>query len=105
VALFFEWDPVKARKNLEKHNVDFAEAATVLLDDLSVTYPDPDHSIDEERYVTFGVSGKGRLLVVAHADPGDNIRVISAREMTRGERHYYEENRQARDQGRASRGV
>lgn len=93
VALSFEWDPVKAKRNAEKHDVDFAEAATVLLDELSVTYPDPDHSVDEERYITFGVSSQGRFLVVAHAERGDGIRLISARRMTRGEIHYYEESR------------
>lgn len=93
MALFFEWDPAKAKSNLGKHNVDFGEAATVIVDDLSVTYPDPEHSGDEERYITFGVSGKGRCLAVAHTERGDRIRLISAREMTRGEREYYEENR------------
>ena len=93
MALSFVWDPAKAKRNVEKHHVDFGEAATVLLDDLSVTYPDPDHSIDEERYVTFGASARGRLLVVAHAERGHAIRLISAREMTRGEIHYYEESK------------
>lgn len=59
MALFFEWDPAKAKQNLNKHKVDFGEAATVIVDDLSMTYPDPDHSVDEERYITFGVSRKG----------------------------------------------
>lgn len=60
-----------------------AEAATVFADDLSATFPDPDHSIDEKRCITFGVSCNERLLVVAHTDRGDRIRIISAREMTR----------------------
>lgn len=91
--LHFEWDPVKARLNAKKHDVDFVEAATVFADDLSLTYPDPDHSLSEERYITFGVSTNGRCLAVAHTDRDDRIRIISAREMTRGERRYYEENR------------
>jgi len=58
----FEWDPKKARANLRKHGVSFDEAATVFLDDLSLTGDDPDHSVSEERYVTFGVSNAGRCL-------------------------------------------
>lgn len=91
--LLFEWDPAKARLNAKKHDVDFAEAATVFADGLSLTYPDPDHSASEERYITFGLSANGRHLAVAHTDRGDRIRIISAREMTRGERRYYEESR------------
>jgi uncharacterized protein len=93
MALLFEWDPAKAKRNLTKHSVDFAEAATVFGDELGATSPDPDHSMDEERYITFGISVNQRLLVVAHTDRGDRIRIISAREMTRGEKQYYEENR------------
>lgn len=93
MALVFEWDPEKDKKNSKKHGVDFAEAATVFEDAMSVSYSDPDHSADEERYIIFGVSANGRFLVVAHTDRGTRIRLISAREMTRGERHYYEENR------------
>jgi len=87
----FEWDPKKARANLRKHGVSFDEAATVFLDDLSLTGDDPDHSVSEERYVTFGVSNAGRLLVVAHTERGDRTRVISARPATRSERKLYEE--------------
>ena len=92
MALYFEWDPAKAKKNIGKHGVSFAEAVTVFADELGTTYPDPDHSMDEERYLTFGVSGEGRFLVVVNADREVKIRIISAREMTRGERRYYEEN-------------
>jgi uncharacterized DUF497 family protein len=93
VALFFEWDPAKAEKNLKKHRVAFAEASSVFADNLSVTFPDPDHSVDEDRYITMGESSDGRLLAVAHIDRDDKIRIISAREMTRGERRYYEEGK------------
>jgi hypothetical protein len=86
-----EWDPQKVRANLHRHNVSFEEAATALRDTLSVTGADPDHSIGEFRYVTFGVSERGRLLVVAHADRGERIRIISARVASRGERKIYEE--------------
>jgi uncharacterized DUF497 family protein len=87
----FEWDPKKARANLRKHGVSFDEAATVFLDDLSLTGDDPDHSVSEERFVTFGVSSAGRLLVIAHTERGDRTRIISARPATRSERKLYEE--------------
>ncbi|BAY63236.1 hypothetical protein NIES22_33220 [Calothrix brevissima NIES-22] len=69
----------------------FQEAATVFGDPLSATFPDPDHSIRESRYVTIGLSWFSRLLIVAHTDRGDRIRIISAREATRQERGFYEE--------------
>ena len=87
----FEWDPKKARANLHKHGVSFNEAATVFLDHLSLTGDDPDHSVSEERFVTFGVSSAGRLLVVAHTERDDRTRIISARPATRPERKLYEE--------------
>ena len=87
----FEWDPQKAMKNLRKHGVSFDEAATVFQDDLSLTGVDPDHSLREERFVTFGVSSTGRMLVVSHTERGDHIRIISARPVKRTERKLYEE--------------
>ena len=87
----FEWDPKKAAANLRKHAVSFYEAATVMKDRLSVTFLDPDHSKDEERYITIGTSSRQRLLMVAHTDRGLRIRIISARELTRAEREVYEE--------------
>jgi len=89
--MWFEWDPKKAATNLRKHGVSFDQAATVFQDDLSLTGDDPDHSLSEERQVTFGVSSSGRLLVVSHAERGDRIRIISARPATRSERKLYEE--------------
>jgi len=89
--LQFEWDPAKAAENLAKHGVSFEEASTVFRDTLSATGPDPDHSVGEERFVTFGVSTSGRLLIVAHAEDGDTIRIISARPAKSGERKIYEE--------------
>jgi len=89
--LRFQWDPAKAAANLDKHHVSFEEAATVFRDPLSVTALDPDHSLDEERFITFGVSTSGRLLVVAHADRDDTIRIITARPATPAERKIYEE--------------
>jgi uncharacterized DUF497 family protein len=87
----FEWDPKKAAKNLQKHRVSFKEAATVLGNSLSITYPNPDHSINEERFITIGESRQGRLLMIAHTERGNNIRILSARELTRQERQFYEE--------------
>jgi uncharacterized protein len=86
----FEWDPNKAESNLKHHGVSFHEAATVFDDPLSITVPDPDHALDEERYVIVGISHEGRLLIVSHAERGDHIRIISARELTRVERSAYE---------------
>ena len=87
----FEWDLEKAAANKQKHGVSFEEAATVFGDALAITFADPDHSIEEERYLTFGNSRFDRLLVVCHAEYGDRVRIISARLMTRQERRIYEE--------------
>ncbi len=87
----FEWDAVKARSNLRKHKVSFEEAATALKDPLAATGSDPDHSVREERFVTFGVSERGRLLAVAHSEEDDTLRIISARVATKEERKIYEE--------------
>ena len=87
----FEWDASKAAANFRKHRVSFGEAATVFSDPLSATGDDPDHSVDEMRFVTFGVSASGRLLVVAHVEHDDVIRIISARQATPAERKLYEE--------------
>ena len=90
-AMEFEWDEDKARNNALKHKVDFDEAATVFGDPLSSTFPDPDHSLEEDRYITIGTSGRGRVLIVSHTDRQDRIRIISARKATRHERRVYEE--------------
>ncbi len=87
----FEWDPDKAARNLAKHRVAFSEAATVFGDPLAITFFDPDHSDEEDRFLTFGTSVDGRLLVVLHTDRGSRNRIISARVATRRERKVYEE--------------
>ena len=87
----FDWDPEKASANLANHGVSFEEASTVFFDAFSATGEDPDHSAGENRFITFGVSATGRLLVVAHTEREDVIRIISAREATRAERKIYEE--------------
>ena len=87
----FEWDEEKATTNLRKHKVDFEEAATVFADFLSSTFPDPDHSVDEDRYITIGTSERGRVLIVSHTNREGAIRIISARKATPRERKTYEE--------------
>jgi uncharacterized DUF497 family protein len=87
----FEWDPKKAVSNRRKHGVIFEEAASALRDRFSATAHDPDHSEDEDRFVTFGISSRGRLLAVSHTDRGNVIRIISARLATTTERQIYEE--------------
>ncbi len=89
--MLFEWDPKKERTNLRKQGVSFDEAATVFLDGLSLTGDDPDHSVGEERYITFGISSTGHLLVFAHTERDERIRIINARPATRSERRLYEE--------------
>jgi uncharacterized protein len=94
MALLFEWDPNKAESNLVKHGVSFDEASTAFRDVLSITIDDPLHSEDEDRFVLLGTSSRNRLLVVAHTERGDRIRIISARPATRRERLRYEEDPQ-----------
>jgi uncharacterized protein len=91
MSIKFEWDPRKARRNLRTHGIDFTEASTVFADTLSITIPDPDHSEDEERWVTIVVSNRQRLLVVVHTEEEETIRIISARTADRLERRKYEE--------------
>lgn len=86
----FEWDPRKARINLRKHGVSFTEAGTIFGDNLAITVSDPDHSDNEDRYITIGWLDRRRLLIVSHTDRGDRIRIISARELTKAERKEYE---------------
>ena len=86
----FEWDAVKAASNLDKHGVSFAEAITVFGDPLEMTIPDPDHSLEEFRFVSMGRSTVGRVLVVAYTEREGRVRVISAREATPTERRRYE---------------
>ena len=86
----FEWNPIKDDHNLRKHSVNFTEASTVFIDPLSITYPDPDHSLYENRYIIIGLSASNRLLIVAHTDRKEATRIISAREATNRERKLYE---------------
>jgi uncharacterized DUF497 family protein len=88
----YEWDEIKARANLRVHGVDFDESITVFSDPLTITIPDPEHSVDEERYIDLGYSTRGRLLVVVYTERQNLIRIISSRRATRTERVMYERN-------------
>ncbi len=87
----FEWNTTKASLNLKKHGVSFEEASTVFDNPLFITFLDEEHSIDEERYITLGLSKMNNLLLIAHTDRGGVIRIISARKATNNERRFYEE--------------
>jgi uncharacterized protein len=86
----FDWDPAKARANLAKHKIRFADAIAVLEDERAVTIRDPD-SDEEERWITLGSDTLGRILAVVYTWRGEDIRLISARRATRNERKQYEE--------------
>ena len=89
--MVFRWDALNDAANLKKHGIDFHEAATVLNDRLSTTFPDEEHSSFEPRFVTVGMSSRGRILVVVHTQDENMIRIISARRATSRERWFYEE--------------
>ena len=93
MAFAFEWDPRKAASNRRKHGVAFDEAATAFHDPLGRIVEDPRHPKGERRYALVGYSHDQRLLAVMFTVRGDRIRLISARNATRRERHYYEEDR------------
>jgi uncharacterized DUF497 family protein len=86
-----DWDPVKAETNLKKHQVSFEEASTVFDDPLFITFLDVEHSVDEERYITVGLSNANRLLLIAHTEREGVTRIISARKATKNEQRFYEE--------------
>ncbi|MBI3524724.1 MAG: BrnT family toxin [Betaproteobacteria bacterium] len=79
----FVWDDQKAASNLRKHGISFDEAVSVFADDLALTFADTDHFESEDRSRTYGISNKGRLLVVVHTERRYNVRIISARKATR----------------------
>lgn len=90
MSYVFEWDPAKAEANARKHGVTFEEATTVFADPLALLKRDPDHSLEEERYLLLGTSNQDRLLVVAFSERPPRTRLISARKATRRERATYE---------------
>ena len=92
----FEWDPRKALDNQEKHSITFDEAATVFRDSMALSIFDPDHSETENRWITLGISEKGRLLIVIHtfreeSEDAVTIRIISSRKATKQEFKTYGE--------------
>jgi len=87
----YEWDASKAKTNLRKHGVSFEEASTVFLDPLAITFPDPDHSDEDDREITIGLTTKNRVVFVSHCPRGDRTLIIGARRTTRKERKQYEE--------------
>ena len=89
--MIYEWDPRKAKTNLRRHGIPFEEAGSVFLDPLAITFPDPDHSDEEDREITIGSSEKHRVVFVSHCPRGDRTRIISVRRATRKERKQYEE--------------
>lgn len=88
----FEWDPRKARSNLKKHGVSFAEALTAFSDPAARIFDDPDHSLDERREIIIGHSRRSRLLVVGFTERIGRVRIINARRASRAERQRHEEN-------------
>ena len=88
----FQWDDAKAAGNLKKHGVSFDEAVSVFGDELALTFADTDHADDEDRSRTYGISNKGRLLVVVHTERRNGIRIISARKATKYEKTIYEQS-------------
>ncbi len=89
-AMRFEWDPDKAKSNLKRHGVSFEDAMTVFFDPLSATFDDPDHSVNERRFVTIGYSSRHVLTVVCHTERRGAVRLISARRATKREKKSHE---------------
>ena len=87
----FEFDPAKAAANLGKHKVSFEEGASIFGDPMTITFPDPDHSVGEERWLAFGVSRTGSTLAVIYTERMGRYRLIGARPATKRERKIYEE--------------
>ncbi len=89
----FEWDDKKAKANLKKHKVSFEDATAIFNDPLMITYPDVQHSDEEDRYIGIGATDKGTILVVVHVDKEKVIRLISCRKAAASERRRYEESK------------
>lgn len=88
----FEWDENKAKSNLSKHGISFEEAQTVFYDPLYVDFYDPDHSLEENRYIIIGQSSTGKILLVSYTERANKIRIISCRKATKNERIAYQES-------------
>ena len=89
--IIFEWDDTKNERNQTKHGVAFEDAQTVFFDERAIQFDDPDHSIDEERFLLLGFSQKLNVLVVCHCYRSDEsiVRIISARKATKKEQKVY----------------
>lgn len=87
----FEWDPVKAASNLQKHLVSFDDAKSVFYDEFAVQFFDEEHSSLEDRFLMLGLSASAKLLIVCHCERehGQVIRIISARKATKREGAFY----------------
>ena len=88
--MLFDWDEEKAKSNLANHGISFDEATSVFDDPLFLTFADPEHSLQEQRFLIMGESARGRLLVISYTDRKDITRLISVRPATRKERKAYE---------------
>lgn len=88
----FEFDPVKAAQNFKKHKVSFEEAASIFGDAMELAFSDPDHSVGEVRWLSFGMSSRGRVLAVIYTERRGKMRLVSARVATKHERRIYEED-------------
>lgn len=96
VEFNFEWDPRKAAQNQQKHGVAFEQAATVFADPRALTIYDDEHSSEEDRWITMGLSAAGLLLVVHHTYDAEGknisgIRIFSSRKATKNEETQYGE--------------
>ena len=91
MALGFEWDPLKSRKNEKKHGVSFHEGMTAFADKFSYTISDPEHSVEEYRFLLLGLGSSGNLMVISHTERGDRIRIISVRRATKQECELYKQ--------------
>lgn len=92
-AISFDWDEEKNKKNIIKHRVSFEEAATVFYDEYAIVFDDPDHSVEENRFLIIGVSRTDKLCIVSHCYRNEDeiIRIISARPAEKSEKEYYNE--------------
>ncbi len=88
MELVFEWDEAKDISNQDKHGVSFVEASEAFLDPFNLTIADPDHSIEEERFLLLGFA-RGKILVVSFTERKDAIRIISCRKANSKERELY----------------
>ena len=88
---YFDWDENKNRINLEKHGITFEEASTVFFDDRAILFDDPEHSMDEDRFLLLGMSETAKVCIVCHCyrESDTVIRFISARQATRKEEQRY----------------